>query len=130
MKDESIISILYDLKNKGIGIIIIIIAVMTFFFIRNDYKDKHDECKIYQNNLKAKLTLDKVLSIDTQEMSVYISYLSSNSNKYLRLNETFIDSVQVGDSIHKFRGENIVTIYRGEKKIRLPFAQVPYKECK
>jgi hypothetical protein len=130
MKDDSTISILYDLKNKGLIILLPIIIIMTIGFIRDNYKDKHDECRIYNNNLKSLIASERIISIDSVNMSAQIGYYDQKPIVFLKLDKAFIENAQVGDSVHKFRGENILLIYKGKTRIEVPFAQVPNKNCK
>ena len=130
MKDDSTISILYDLKNKGLIIVLPIIIIMTIGFIRDNYKDKHDECRIYNNNLRSLIASERIISIDSINMSAQIGYYDQKPIVFLKLDKAFIENAQVGDSVHKFRGENILVIYQGKARIEVPFAQVPDKNCK
>jgi hypothetical protein len=129
MKEDSAISILFDLKNKGLIIIIPLIIIMTGWFIIDNYKDKHDECRIFNNNLKSHFSSDTIIAIDSINMSAYIGYYDNKPRVFLKLDKLFINNIQVGDSVHKFRGENIIWIYKGKSRIEVPFAKVPLKHC-
>ncbi len=129
MKDKSVITILYDFKNAGIGVFFVIIIIITFIDIRDDYLDKHDECRIYRHNLNASILDHEVVSVDPKELSVYIRFIN-DSTKYRLLDKSFIDSLEVGDVIRKLPGDNQVIIFRGEMNIKVQFAQKPKKVCK
>ena len=57
-------------------------------------------------------------------------YLKKDSTEYIGLDKAFIDNVQVGDSLNKYRGENWVTVFKDKKRIKYQFSKVPEKECK
>ncbi len=130
--EKSVISILYDIKNTGIGFLCIIGLIMLIYSIRDNYKNKHDECRIYENNLKTHISAySHVLSINKQNNTAFIYYyLKKDSTEYIGLDKAFIDNVQVGDSLNKYRGENWVTVFKDKKRIKYQFSKVPEKECK
>lgn len=120
---------LYGIKTKYVWIFSVITIVIIFSWLRDDYKDKHDECRIYRNNLESQILDFKVTSINKEDQSIFVQYLN-DSTKYLLLDKSFIDSVHVGDIIHKSRGSNQVAILRYRGKMKLQFAQIPNKHCK
>jgi len=130
MKEEnSIITQLNDLHFKGVIAALPIVLVVMFIFIRNDYKDKHDECRIYQHNINALFTRDQVLNVNKNERSVIVRYLTTDSKTYKMLSDSFINNVQIGDTLFKTRRQNNVIINRNSQKIEVPFSQVPEKDC-
>lgn len=116
-------------RNFGIEVIIPVLLILLSLKLCNNYKDTHDECRMYKINIEKSFS-DEVIFINDKESVVYIPHIGYKDSICLRyLSKEFLDSVNVGDEITKSMGENNVVIFREGKWISTQFSQIPKKEC-
>lgn len=127
--DDPIILIVNSTQLKYMGLCIIAFLFLLIPWLIDDYKDKHNECRIYQNNIEADILGERVVVINENESFIYLKYIN-DSTQYFFLDKVLIDSVRVGDIIRKDDGSNQALIIRGNQRIFVPFARIPEKKCK